>query len=361
MTDDLKNKTGIFENGSGNVYRYVLMDPSISLSAKAVYAYLCSYGDAANEGTEVYPSVETITGDLNMSVPTYNTAMNLLISRDLVIRSERMIIKPGERPRQTSNSYQINLRPKDFKPNPKAAVYTGTILDYKYGPIAKKVMRDRNIKNWRSKALYAYYCSFVGSEDFSKIDIKLVCYYLDIDRHTLSRIKKDIENIYIRHEDIRNESGVKVGGQRVYILGINTADEKDIKITEIPVSAVPLIEKDSEEDPKAKTIIKFRKAAPEEFLIKIGYYRKLDLIGFMIKASPEEHKEYFHNQEKLAKAFADALYEIAEEYPSLKEMASSDKILDQFIERAMSSYPIRNPKQYLIKCMTTELDEKSGS
>lgn len=63
------------EFGFGIIPKRVMKDPNLSLQAKGIYAYLCSY--AGNKDT-AFPSVKLITHELNMSKDTFYKYLNEL-------------------------------------------------------------------------------------------------------------------------------------------------------------------------------------------------------------------------------------------------------------------------------------------
>lgn len=75
--DKLKMGEGtIFEKGYGLIPKLVMIDNSLSIGSKCVYAYLLSYADT--EG-EAFPSVKKMMYDLNVSKDTFYKYMNELI------------------------------------------------------------------------------------------------------------------------------------------------------------------------------------------------------------------------------------------------------------------------------------------
>ena len=58
---------GVDEKGYGKVYKYIMRDPDLPLTAKALYAYFCSY---TGSGTTSFPSRDKIMEDLHLSQNT---------------------------------------------------------------------------------------------------------------------------------------------------------------------------------------------------------------------------------------------------------------------------------------------------
>lgn len=58
----------IYEQGFGIIAKKIMRDKNLSIEAKAIYAYLCSY---AGNGITAYPGEELICSDLNISRNRY--------------------------------------------------------------------------------------------------------------------------------------------------------------------------------------------------------------------------------------------------------------------------------------------------
>ena len=57
MENNILELDGIFKNGYGFIAKSVMQDNQISLQAKGLYAYLCSY---SGKGKDVFPSRKKI-------------------------------------------------------------------------------------------------------------------------------------------------------------------------------------------------------------------------------------------------------------------------------------------------------------
>jgi len=66
----------IFENGYGIVPKKVMQDEELSIEAKAIYAYLCSYAGNKNFA---FPSVDKIRYDLGISEKRFYKHINQLL------------------------------------------------------------------------------------------------------------------------------------------------------------------------------------------------------------------------------------------------------------------------------------------
>ena len=98
MTDQLKQFQGtVLEQGYGIVGKSVMKDRNIHGMAKALYAYLCTYGNAA------YPKRELICADLNVNKDTYTKYLNQLVEFGYIT-----IEKTKNGTKFANNIYHIN-------------------------------------------------------------------------------------------------------------------------------------------------------------------------------------------------------------------------------------------------------------
>lgn len=97
------------DTGFGTISREIFRDNTISVQAKSIYGYLCSF---AGVGFEAYPSVSLIIHELNMSKNTFYKYMNELKERE-IIEVKRL---DGEGGKFGHNIYRIN---SNYKKNVK--------------------------------------------------------------------------------------------------------------------------------------------------------------------------------------------------------------------------------------------------
>ena len=74
-SNDILKTDGIQSKGFGIVPKLVMQDKRLTIQAKAIYAYFCSY---AGNGTTAFPSRNKILFDLSISKDTYYRHFNLL-------------------------------------------------------------------------------------------------------------------------------------------------------------------------------------------------------------------------------------------------------------------------------------------
>ena len=63
------------ENGYGTVTKATMLDQNLTIEAKAIYAYLCSFAGGKDDA---WPSVSRICYDLKISKDRFYKHMNLL-------------------------------------------------------------------------------------------------------------------------------------------------------------------------------------------------------------------------------------------------------------------------------------------
>jgi DNA-binding MarR family transcriptional regulator len=73
----------------GIVSREIILAPEVTLQAKALYAALACY---ANKERSCFPSISTLSDDLNVSTNTINRLIKELKTKDLIQRVGRKLI-----------------------------------------------------------------------------------------------------------------------------------------------------------------------------------------------------------------------------------------------------------------------------
>ena len=89
------------ELGYGTVTKEAMQDRELSIEAKAIYAYLCSFAGGKDEA---WPSVSKICYDLNISEKRMRKHLNLLITNEYIDRYRRRFDKSKQ---WASNVYEI--------------------------------------------------------------------------------------------------------------------------------------------------------------------------------------------------------------------------------------------------------------
>lgn len=71
--------------GYGIVYRQIMRNKNLTVEAKAIYAYLCSF---AGSGTECYPGVDLMAIELCMSKDRLYKHLNILVNAGIIEKSQ---------------------------------------------------------------------------------------------------------------------------------------------------------------------------------------------------------------------------------------------------------------------------------
>ncbi len=85
---NIRKYKDIKKYGFGVISRAIMMDSSISINAKAQYAYLCSLAGTTNNA---FPSLKQILATLKVSVNTYYKAFNELLTKGYIKAIQRRI------------------------------------------------------------------------------------------------------------------------------------------------------------------------------------------------------------------------------------------------------------------------------
>ena len=80
--------SGIYKEGYGVIPKSVMRNSKLSLSAKAVYAYICSF---AGSGGNAFPSLELICSELNISEKKMYKCRKELIDNNLITVEKKRI------------------------------------------------------------------------------------------------------------------------------------------------------------------------------------------------------------------------------------------------------------------------------
>lgn len=192
---DLIMIEGVDCKGFGVIPKIVTTDTNLSIGAKALYAYLCSY---AGNGTTAFPRRDKILSNLKMCKDAYYKYQKELITQGY-IRAERSNIYPFP------NTYTIVSRPPKLnsisESNSKNLegdiIISRGIKSMGYGTVPKAVMLDSRL-HYKAKALYAYFCSFAGNGTTAIPTRDTICYHLHIAINSFQKyLRQLIEFNYI--------------------------------------------------------------------------------------------------------------------------------------------------------------------
>jgi hypothetical protein len=224
---DVLKVEGVNAKGYGIIPKLLMLDNRITLAAKSVYAYFCSYAGA---GGTAFPCREKILSDLSISKDTYYKYLNQLKELDYVRTNQvtaegckygrtvfTLVAKPNVPEKSESgtsdNDYEIILKNEGVKSRG-------------YGTIPKLVMTDTRL-NIISKGIYSYFCSFSGSGNTSFPKLESILYNLGISNATYFKHVKSLRELgYISAEQLRQKGQFK---KTIYTLNefpVESASEK---------------------------------------------------------------------------------------------------------------------------------------
>lgn len=157
FSDKLKVE-GLNFKGYGIIPKYVMLDQDLTLEAKGIYAYFCSF---SGNGDTAFPSRDRILADLQISKDTYYNHFKKLCEQGYITVKQTM----GERSTFSRNVYTLVSNPKKMELSSgdmNGQLLFSGVKALGYGMIPKAVMIDERLP-LKAKALYAYFCSFTGA------------------------------------------------------------------------------------------------------------------------------------------------------------------------------------------------------
>lgn len=189
---------GIYGKGYGQVARAVMMDPHISIEAKGIYGYFCSYtGSGCNTA---FPSVSRIVCDLHMTDTTYYRHFKMLTELGLITVEQA---NGGDGKGFKRNIYTIEDYPaayiQSLNQRGERAETVELIIREKsisaagYGNVPKSVMTDSGI-SLSAKGLYAYLCAYAGASHSAIPSKETTLYQLGISSASYNKYTKSLES-----------------------------------------------------------------------------------------------------------------------------------------------------------------------
>ena len=182
---------GILAQGYGLIAKIPMLDPELSITAKAIYAYLCSL---AGNGTTAFPSRDKITSTLMINKETFYKHLEFL-TQSSYLKIEKNF---QDRHRFSNNVYVIAVdidKPIHERQLTEHRLHseiksTG-IMKLGYGILPRSVMASPSLTH-KAKALYAYFCSFAGAGESAWPGKQATLYYLGISHGTYNKILKEL-------------------------------------------------------------------------------------------------------------------------------------------------------------------------
>lgn len=192
--------------GCGIIPRAVMVDPNLSVSAKAIYAYYCAM---AGKGQGSFPRRKDIIGSLGLGRATYYRNFSELLDLGY-LRAEQLSKEFGKPAKNTVEIIglpgRFTLKPPVYLKRTFAKVAEGGITAAGYGFIDKTVCTDNRI-SIRAKALYAYYASFMEGDSLDIPRKDVVMLHLGINKETYLGAMKQLTALgYIKSFRIPDEN-----------------------------------------------------------------------------------------------------------------------------------------------------------
>lgn len=178
---------GIKYKGYGVLPKYVMIDPDLTIEAKGIYAYFCSY---AGSGNTAFPSRDKIVADLQINKDTYYKHFNVITSQGYIVVTQAHA-HGGRGDGFTKNVYTLISNPKKFEEMPEDKKHNQAYVRIRFGGleaagfgfIPKAVMLDTRLP-LKAKAIYAYFCSFAGSGNAAFPKATTIFHHLGVSKVT---------------------------------------------------------------------------------------------------------------------------------------------------------------------------------
>ena len=174
---------GINCKGYGILPKYVMFDLDLTLEAKAIYAYFCSY---SGRGDTAFPGRSKILADLLLGKDAYYTHFHLLTQNGYITVKQQVVAG-----KKANNLYTLVAKPAKFKADssdPKLAttyqrLSFGGLKALGYGLIPKAVMQDQRLPI-KAKGIYAYFAGYTGNGEAAFPAQQTILYHLQITNKT---------------------------------------------------------------------------------------------------------------------------------------------------------------------------------
>ena len=237
--DQLKVE-GINFKGFGILPKYVMLDPDLSIEAKTIYAYFCSF---AGNGSATFPGRDKILSDLPMSKDAYYKHFRQLTDQGYITVEQQ---GGNSGAIYGKNIYTLVSNPKKFSEKPEdtkhglaySRIRFSGLKAAGFGMIPKAVMIDPRLPV-KAKGVYAYFCSFTGSGNNAFPKKEKILFHLGIAEKTYYKFYKLLTELnYItavqRHIDGRlqvndyylNDTPNAANAKKKTVLSCSTQDSK---------------------------------------------------------------------------------------------------------------------------------------
>ena len=183
LFQDLLKVEGINFRGYGIIPKFIMFDIELTLEAKAIYAYFCSY---TGRGNTAFPGRDKILFDLGINKNTYYHHFNLLLAQGYITVATQIV--NGLKSRNIYTLVSTPQKFKDYQSDPKkeekySVIRCSGLKSLGYGMIPKAVMQDERL-SIKSKGIYAFFSSLTGSGNTAFPLISDITYFLNITKPT---------------------------------------------------------------------------------------------------------------------------------------------------------------------------------
>ena len=191
LIDELRVE-GVNYRGYGIIPKFVMLDTDLTIEAKGIYAYFCSY---AGSGNSAFPGRDKILADLDVSKDTYYKHFRKLTEEGYI--TVKQVSKGGKGQGFQNNVYTIVSSPDKFVRRKKEQgrgeplIKAGEIKSFGYGFIPKAVMTDSRL-SLKAKALYAYYAAYTGSGESAYPARDVIFYQLGISHNSFNKFNRQL-------------------------------------------------------------------------------------------------------------------------------------------------------------------------
>lgn len=236
-TDKIRMK-GIKSLGFGQLAKFPMLDPLLSLEAKAIYAYFCSYTGSGVDSC--FPSRDRILHDLNITKDKYYAHYSLLLKSGYITVEQVAGSNSGR------NTFKHNLytveeylprfdspAPPDYSDALKSSYSeiqkTKEISSAGYGIIPKSVMQSS--LPIQAKGIYAYLCVFTSQTYEAAPDKESMLYYLKISHNTFAKYMQClVDSGYVTKEQCISKGKFGKNVYRLVQIPDNSESDKPLPI-----------------------------------------------------------------------------------------------------------------------------------
>lgn len=190
--NDVIQMKGVLSKGFGQLHKISFLDPDLSLEAKAILAYFCSY---CGGGKAAFPGRDKILSDLHICKDAYYKHFKMLTSAGYITVAQA--VGTADKPGFKHNVYTIENFPPKYSgdlPVKCSDAYKAAFLKVQavkdlsaagYGTIPKSIMTD-DIPI-QSKGIYAYLCVFSGQDFTASPSNDVMLNHLGISHNTSNK------------------------------------------------------------------------------------------------------------------------------------------------------------------------------